>query len=173
MLGGIYSEQRCPVCGARFRDNFKTALICRKHPDQQASRFRVYFKGVTQRFSSYLEASRHLTGLRFETDNGKFDPREYRKSKPLGFENLANQWLKIKEKEVAKSSYRKIVNHLYKVSKFWGSTSIKEIGFKEIQLFMLSLEGLSDKTKHNQENTKTNQKKLSYIIGNLTFCYAG
>jgi hypothetical protein len=149
MVGGIYSEQRCPICGARFRDNFKTALICPNHPDQQASQFRVYFKGVTKRFSSYLESSRHLTGLRFETDNGKFDPREYRKSKPLGFENLSHQWLKIKEKEVKKSSYRKIADHLHKASKFWGNISIKEIGFKEIQFFLLSLENISDKTKHN------------------------
>jgi integrase len=149
MLGGIYSDQRCPICASRFRDNHKTGLFCPAHPDQGATRFRVYFKGVTKRFSSYQEASRHLTGLRFETDNGKFDPREYRKSKPLGFENLANQWLRIKEKEVKKSSYRKIVNHLYKASKFWGNTIIKEIGFKEIQLFLLSLEGMSDKTKHN------------------------
>jgi integrase len=149
MLGGIYSEQRCPRCGSRFRDNFKTALVCANHPDQQATRFRVYFKGVTKRFSSYLEASRHITGLRFETDNGKFDPREYRKSKPLGFENLASQWLKIKEKEVKKSSYRKIADHLHKAAKFWDNISIKEIGFKEVQLFLLSLENLSDKTKHN------------------------
>ena len=149
MIGGIYSDQRCPICHARFSDNFKTALICPNHPDQQASHFRVYFKGVTKRFSSYQEASRQLTGLRFETDNGKFDPREYRKSKPLGFENLASQWLKIKEKEVKKSSYRKIADHLHKACKFWGNISIKEIGFKEIQLFLLSLEGLSDKTKHN------------------------
>jgi integrase len=149
MLGGIYSDQRCPMCGVRFTDNFKTALICPNHPDQQASHFRVYFRGVTKRFSSYQEASRHLTGLRFETDNGKFDPREYRKSKPLGFENLSHQWLKIKEKEVKNSSYRKIADHLHKACKFWGNISIKEIGFKEIQLLLLSLENMSDKTKHN------------------------
>jgi integrase len=149
MLGGIYSDQRCPVCGKRFQDNFKSALVCPNHLDHQASRFRVYFKGVTKRFSSYQEASRHITGLRFETDNGKFDPREYRKSKPLGFENLATQWLKLKEQEVKKSSYRKIADHLHKACKFWGNTSIKELGFKEVQLFLLSLGTLSDKTKHN------------------------
>ena len=149
MLGGIYSEQRCPVCGSRFRDNFKSALQCPSHPDHQATHFRVYFKGVTKRFVSYQEASRHITGLRFETDNGKFDPREYRKSKPLGFENLTTQWLRLKEKEVKKSSYRKIADHLHKASKFWGNISIKEIGFKEVQLFLLSLETLSDKTRHN------------------------
>lgn len=141
MLGGIYSDQKCPVCASRFRDNFKSALVCPNHPDQQASRFRVYFKGVTKRFSSYQEASRHITGLRFETDNGKFDPREYRQSKPLGFENLTHEWLKIKEKEVKKSSYRKIADHLHKASNFWGNTSIKELGFKEVQLFFYRLKG--------------------------------
>jgi type II secretory pathway predicted ATPase ExeA/integrase len=106
-------------------------------------------KRLTKRFASYQRASWHLTGLRFETDDGKFDPREHRKSRTLEFENLATQWLKTKEKEVKKSSFQKISNHLYKASKFWGNIKIKEIGFNEIQLFFLSLEGLSEKTKYN------------------------
>ena len=149
MIGGIYSDQKCSLCGSRFIDNKKDALVCPVHPGQKADKFRVYFKGVTKRFGSYLEASRFLTGLRFETDNGKFDPREYKRSKPLGFENLANQWLLLKEKEVKKSSYRKIGEHIYKACKHWGNINVTEIGFKEIQLFVHSLEWLSDKSKHN------------------------
>ena len=134
MLGGIHSEQRCSVCGGRFQDNKKNALICPNHQDQQASRFRVYFKGVTKRFSSYLEASRHLTGLRFKTDEGTFDKRDYKKSNPLGFENLANQWLEIKKKEIKKSSWRKINEHIYKASQAWGNANVKDIRPKDFQL---------------------------------------
>jgi len=27
MRGGIYSDQKCPVCGGNFRNNFKGSLI--------------------------------------------------------------------------------------------------------------------------------------------------
>ena len=37
MLGGIYSDQRCPICKGRFRDNRKNGLQCPKHPDQWAT----------------------------------------------------------------------------------------------------------------------------------------
>ncbi|MDB9822858.1 hypothetical protein OAC89_04080 [Deltaproteobacteria bacterium] len=149
MLGGIYSDQKCSICGNRFKDNPKSkSLVCPNHPTQKANRFRVYFKGVTKRFASYSEASRHLTGLRFKTDEGTFDRRDYKKSNPLGFENLANQWLKIKEKEVKRSSWIKINNHLYKAIHEWGNRNVKEIKPRDFQLLLNSLD-LSDKTKHN------------------------
>jgi len=44
MKGGIYSEQRCQICGSRFKDNRKNALICPEHQDQKANKLRVYFK---------------------------------------------------------------------------------------------------------------------------------
>jgi integrase len=124
-------------------------MICPYHPQLKASNFRVYFQGVTKRFSSYEDAFNHLNGLRFEAYHGKFDPRDYRKDQPLGFENLANQWLKIKEQEIKKSSFRKVANHIYKACCEWRNANIKDVGFKEIQLFLISLKGLSSKTKHN------------------------
>lgn len=149
MLGGIYTDQRCSICGSGFKEDTKRkALVCPKHQNQKASRFRVYFKGVTKRFSSYSEASRYLTGLRFKTDEGSFDKRDYKISCPLGFENLVGQWLKIKEKEVKKSSWIKINDHINKAVKEWGNRNIKEIKMKDIQILLNSLE-LSEKTKHN------------------------
>ena len=61
MLGGIYSDQRCPFCGSRLKDNRKNGVVCPVHPDQVATKFRVYFKGVRKRFGSYAEASRFFT----------------------------------------------------------------------------------------------------------------
>ncbi|MFC1580891.1 tyrosine-type recombinase/integrase [Thermodesulfobacteriota bacterium] len=66
----------------------------------------------------------------------------------MGFENLANQWLEIKKKEIKKSSWRKINNHLYKTIQAWGNRNVKEIKPKDFQLFLNALD-LSEKTKHN------------------------
>ena len=152
MLGGIYSDERCPICGGRFKDNRKNALICPRHQNQAATRFRVYFRGVTSRFSSYDEASRCLTGLRFKTDEGSFDGRDYRKSNPLGFENLALKYLERKRQDVR--CYRNVDNHLSRAMKWFGNTNVKEIGFGQIEDFIQGQkkengEPLAKKTLHN------------------------
>jgi len=153
MNGGIYSDQTCSLCGKRFEDNRRNALVCPEHPEQQATRFRVYFKSVSKRFKNYNEAFRFLTGLRYETDKGSFDRREYQKGLPLSFQNLVGQWLEIKKHEIKKSSYTKINGHIEKAIKFWGHKNIKEFKKRDFQLFVNSLEGLSTKTKHNHLST--------------------
>lgn len=93
MKGGIYSDQKCPVCGRNFKDNFRTALICTEHPAQRATRFIVKFDGVWQRHRTYDSASRALNGFRFKTDEGTFDERDYKRDNPLGFETQITNWL--------------------------------------------------------------------------------
>jgi integrase len=164
MLGGIYSDQRCPVCGGVFRDDGKKGLFCEKHPGCAASRFKVKlkYKGkeVLKRFGSYEAAQRFLTVLRFQVDEGTFDPRDYRRDNPLGFENLALSWLKHKEKEGV-SCMRNLSGHMAKAMAHWGNMNIKEIGYAEIEDFLFSDtllnektgEPLSDKTRANIKAT--------------------
>jgi integrase len=164
MLGGIYSDQRCPVCGGVFRDDGKKGLFCEKHPGCGASRFKVKlkYKGkeVLKRFGSYEAAQRFLTGLRFHVDEGTLDPRDYRKDNPLGFENLALAWLKHKEKEGV-SSVRKLTEHMARAMTHWGNMNIKQIGYAEIEDFLFSdtllkkktRKTLSDKTRDNIKAT--------------------
>ena len=156
MKGGIYSDQRCPICGSRFKDNFKNALECPKHPEQRATKFRVYFQNVTKRFSSYIEASRCLTGLRFKEDEGTFDKRDYKRSNPLGFKNQAIQYLNKKKGEVR--CYRNIDNHLSRAIKWFENMTIKDIGYGEIEDFLQAQrkedgDPLSGKTIHNIKTT--------------------
>ncbi|MBW2066906.1 MAG: hypothetical protein JRJ03_18505, partial [Deltaproteobacteria bacterium] len=156
MLGGIYSDQRCKVCGSRFRDNRKNGLSCPEHPDQWATRFRVYFQGVSKRFSSYKEASRYLTGLRFKKDEGTFDKRDYLKSNPLGFESLALRYLELKKEEVR--CFRNINSHLSRAIAYFGNRNIKEIGYGDIEDFLNAQRKedgspLSRKTIHNIKAT--------------------
>ena len=79
MLGGIYSNQKCPKCGGRFFDDGKKGLFCPKHPEYQPTKLFVRFKGgIFKRFDEYKAAQRFLTGLRYKYDEGSFDSRDYR-----------------------------------------------------------------------------------------------
>jgi len=39
MAGGIYSDQRCPLCGGVYRDDGRRGLSCPAHPQQRATAF--------------------------------------------------------------------------------------------------------------------------------------
>ena len=69
MKGGIYSDQRCIVCGAKMRDTGRD-VSCSVHPQVKATRFRVKFGTldglitdstdfVKQFFGGCIEGSRH------------------------------------------------------------------------------------------------------------------
>lgn len=148
MVGGIYSDQNCRICGKRFVDNRRNGLFCPIHETETATRFKVIFRSVTRRFKSYGSAQRFLTGLRFKDDENSFDPRDYQQDKPLGFSTLSLKWLEIKRLTVKPSSFRNIERYIKKGILHWGDTNIKEIGYAELEDFLLS-QSVSDKTKAN------------------------
>jgi len=150
MNGGIYSDQKCPLCKARFYDNFKNALICPEHHEQHASRFRVYFKDTSKRFKSYDEAARHLTGLRFKADEGTFKAKDYRGDLPLSFRKLAEQWLVLQKPEVKPATYSKNKCHLNRAIDYWNDKNVENFKKRDFQLFLNeALAEYSSKSKHN------------------------
>ncbi len=157
MIGGIYSDQCCPVCGGKFKDNGKDGLVCPSHRDQRATTFRVKFgRKVRRRFGGdYFAAQRFLTGLRFKNDEGSFDVRDYSADNPLGFENLALKWLEIKERETKPKSYRNLLNYISRAVKTWGNRNIKEIGYADIEDFLLA-QKLAGKRKPVSDKTRSN-----------------
>jgi len=149
MKGAIYSQQKCPVCGELFRDNFRNGLSCPDHPDQYATRFIVkYGRKLLKRFRSYDEACEFLTGIRYKDKEGSFDIRDYRRDNPLGFENQARRYLAIKEKAVKPGSYRNIKREINRAIDEWGNRNIKAIGYAEIEDYLYGLD-VSDKTRSN------------------------
>ena len=70
--------------------------------------WQVRFGKTTFTRASKTEAERILTGLRYETDRGTFDPRDYRKDQPLAFNRLADKWLEYKKAMVRPGSFRNI-----------------------------------------------------------------
>ena len=149
MIGGIYSDQRCPKCGAKYRDDGRKALRCLKHPDQIGTKFKVRFgRQVTRRFSSYREAERFLNGLRFQYDQGTFDPREWKRDHPLGFATLAQKWLVIKKEEVKPKTFSYYKNFMQRAREAWGQMNVREIGYAEIEDLIRAQPG-SEKTRAN------------------------
>jgi len=152
MNGGIYSEDRCPVCGSAFRHIENRGLFCPNHKNITPGRYRVFFhwKGstVTRRFREYRTAYKFLTGLRARVDEGDFDPRDFRKDQPLLFQNLVDRYLVVKEKQLRPGSFRNVKRFLLLASEQWGGRNIKTITSGEIEDFLFSLD-VSDKTRAN------------------------
>ena len=140
MKGGIYAcdGQKCPICGSSFKDNGRNALVCPNHPDQRATKFQVRFGKICRRFQTYEEALRFLTGLRYKTDEGTFDERDYRSDKPLGFANLAEKWLDIKRESVRPGTFKCLSNYMKRAMDFWGNKNIKEIQYGDLEDFLFS-----------------------------------
>ena len=153
MTGGIYTDQKCPLCRNVLKDDRTKTVRCPDHPRQIATSFRVHFHNVKRRFKNYQEAHRFLTGLRYKTDENTFDERDYSGKKPLSFANLATKWLAVKKETVKPKSYNNLRNYMMKAVDSWGTTSIKEIGFAEIEDFLLlQRRSLSSKTVANMKS---------------------
>lgn len=157
MKGTIYSSQKCPVCGGAFKfDENRRGLFCQDHPDQRATKgFFVRFgREHTKRFANDFEAAlRHLTGLRFKTDEGTFDIRDYQKTTPLAFSTLVQNYLNYKERSNVSLKTMQHIKHVLSLAENdWGNTNIKELGEGEIEDFLFKDFGISDKTRHNYKS---------------------
>ncbi len=149
MAGGLYSREKCPVCGANLRDTGRW-MACPNHPTQRSDRgIYVKISGITRRFDgNYAAAQRFLTGVRFKRDEGSFDKRDYSSSRPLSIDNLLAKWLEYKKDEVASGNYRNLMNYALRATEYFGNTSVKSIGYAELEDFSKSLK-VSQKTRKN------------------------
>ncbi len=114
--------------------------------------FLVYFGDVKIWTKTRERAERILTGLRYKTDEGTFDARDYMASKPLSFRNLAEQWVGQKQKEVKHRSWLPLRNYMTQAIREWGDTNIKNIGYREIQKFLFAREDIASKTRANMKS---------------------
>ena len=153
MKGGIYTNDRCPVCSEKLRHFEPNGVWCPSHPHVRAEQLVVRFGDLTKRFRSetggYKAAFQFLTGVRFKTTEGSFDIRDYRRDNPLGFANLVDSYLVTKQE--TKAAYQKYRQRLRHAKKRWGNRNVKEIGYKEIELLLIELkkEELSSKYRYD------------------------
>ena len=157
MTGGIYSDQRCPFCGSTLKDDLKSAVCCPNHPEVIAKKLRVKFRGVSRRCGSYAEANRFLLFLRFRSDEGTFDPREYRANNPIGFETLALKWLEIRRSEVGRegispNTYRALEDGIHRGIAAFKQKPVNQFLLVDFQVFLAGL-NIKGKSKHNYLET--------------------
>lgn len=153
MKGGIYTDEICPLCGGRLVDNHRDALACLQHPQVKAGRLSVRFGKVHQRFRSYDDAFRFLTGVRFKTDEGSFCEGDYRHDRPFGFTNLYQKWVERKREDSRKPRY---IKHLECVGRYasekWDNRNIRDIVFADLDDLKFSIKRVA-KTKENYIRT--------------------
>lgn len=143
MKGGIYSSEKCPVCGSLFKDA-GNSLICPNHKNIRATRLFVKFGTILKRFKSYEQAQRFLTGLRFKTDENTLDERDYKRNNPLGFINMSSKFLAVVNPKTAKN----MKSHINHAQNYFQHRNVKELKCGDFEDLLNTL-NLSDKTKHN------------------------
>jgi integrase len=109
-------------------------------------------RDVSKWFKHEVEAERFLIGLRYETDKGSFDSRDYKGNKPLAFCNLADKYLMKKKKKVGKKHYNNLNNYMTRAKNEWNETNIKALGYAEIEDLLDAQNNISDKTKANMKS---------------------
>jgi integrase len=153
MKGGIYSDEKCPICEGGMRDNGRTAVCCSTHPKQHARSLIVRFgRNIFKRFTEYSEASRFLNGLRFKTDENTFDARDYKRANPLGFAHLADKYLAMKEQTIKHGTFASLRPLMERAKNFFGNRNVKELNYGDLEDFFLHLKkdsGLASKTIYN------------------------
>ena len=149
MKGSIHSDQKCPLCGSRFKSQEPKGLFCPQHPSQRPEKYLVRFGKITRRFTDYPAAYQFLTGLRFQDGSGQMDERDYQiKSRPLSFNTLAQEWLAKKSQEVRTGTMSDLRVAIRAASTVWADANIKSIQFAHVEDFLSGL-SLSPKTKCN------------------------
>ena len=147
MKGGIYTRERCPICGGKFIDNHRDGLICPVHQNVRAINIFVKFGKIYKRTRSYDQAFRWLTGFRFKTDETTFDERDYRKDNPLGFTNVSDKYISHKQSQ-GRKSWRDIANHIRHAQRYFDQTNVKDLRYGHFEDLLRTL-ALSNKTKAN------------------------
>lgn len=119
------------------------------------AKYVVRFKGLFKRFNDYEDAENFLITLNYKEMEGTFDPRDYHKGRPLGFQNLSKKWLEYKEAEGIRC-IRNPRNHMDWAVRYFGNRNIKAIGSAEIEDFFFHLARntrLSGKSRFNIRTT--------------------
>ena len=122
-------------------------LSCPNHPQVQWSGPCVvrFGKEHTKRFKTTVEAERHLTFLRVQTDRGEFDQREWARENPLSFLSLREKFVKAKAAQDIKPDQVYRIGRALKMAgsfysdhhkQIWDLLQIKQISDPEIDDFL-------------------------------------
>ena len=152
MKGNITTREKCFVCKNNLIHNERRGgCFCPEHPQVGATTFIVRFgTDVYRRFNSYSKAEQFLIGLRYKTGEGSYDPNDYKKENPNSFRNLSEKYLNRKK---TRKSFSNIRNYIRVATEHWGDTNVKYINGADIEDFLFSIQGISEKTRSNYKST--------------------
>ena len=138
MKGNITTREICFVCKSNLiHDERRNGCFCPEHPQVGATTFIVRFgSDIYRRFKNYQQATQFLTGLRYKTGEGSYDPNDYRKENPNGFRNLSERYLK---KKANKKSFSNIRNYIRVAQEHFGDTNVKYINSADIDEFLFDI----------------------------------
>jgi len=107
MVGAVRTKEKCPRCRGPFEGEPLRCPSCFTTPKRYFvdfswpghGRIKLYSDQQGYALDSWERANRLLSAIRYEIDQGKFDPREYirREFKALRFGNYLQDWLKRQE----------------------------------------------------------------------------
>lgn len=152
MKGNITTREKCFVCKKNLiHIEKRSGCFCPDHPQVGATSFIVRFgSDVYRRFKSYPRAERFLSGLRYKTGEGSYDPNDYKKENLNGFRNLSNKYLKRKK---TRKSFSNIKNYITVAQDYFQEMNVKYINGADIEDFLFSIENISEKTRANYKST--------------------
>jgi integrase len=112
--------------------------------------WRVYFGKISKRFkkNEHTLAERFLTGLRFKSDEGTLDLRDYQKDNPLGFANQVEKFLYSKRHLRGVKKYEQRLRHGVER---WGNGNVKLIGYAEVEDLLNHLQDKGYSSKYRKD----------------------
>jgi integrase len=125
--------------------------------------YQVRFGKLTKRFkrTEYVLAERFLNGLRFKTDEGTFDLRDYQQDHPLGFANQVQKFLHSKRHLKAVKKYEQRLR--FGVNE-WGNRNIKEIGFAHMEDLFNKLQDMGKASYYRKQIRDTLRMFFRWLV---------
>lgn len=165
-LGGIYSDQKCNLCGASLIDIDGLYLACRNHGGQRPTKFKVKIYGTTYRRNSYADARELLGALRAQ---GPLNSGS--KSRNLG--GLLDEFISTKEDmarlgRIKPRSVKIYYQRLMRIVGFIGpEVKLLDLGYRDMERFLLK-SSYSPKSKHDTMNIFKEMMGWSHKCGYIT-----
>jgi integrase len=112
-------------------------------------------RNLTKHFKTLQQAEKFLTGIRFKTDEGSFDIRDYKRGHPLGFTTLAEKWIEHKRQTVKHQTLINLMGEIRRAEAYFQQTNIKSIGSGDVEDFIFANHRticgapISSKTRHD------------------------
>ena len=166
MVGAVRTKEKCPRCGGKFAGEPLRCPSCLTTPRRYfvdfswpgQGRIKLYTDQQGYPLDSWERANRLLTAIRYEIDQGKFDPEEYIKKEiqSFRFDYYVQEWLSRRQQErdrgyITKSYLTEIKGYVRRYYiPFFGKMNMRDLREGHIEDFRNWLPPhLSAKTVYN------------------------